>query len=116
VFLSQSPEIVAAVLANPGSGAAQVLAQSPNYGDDIEAALLAAGLVAGTPEYEAEQQLAAQANIRSIPMLMAFREGVLVFSQAGALPGHVLEDLITQIKGLDMAEVHRQVAEETGTG
>ena len=53
VYLSQSPEIVAAVLANPGSGAAQVLAQSPNYGADIEAALLAAGLVAGTPDYEA---------------------------------------------------------------
>jgi thioredoxin 1 len=73
-------------------------------------------VVFGKVDTEAEQQLAAQANIRSIPMLMAFREGVLVFSQAGALPGHVLEDLITQIKGLDMAEVHRQVAEETGTG
>jgi thioredoxin 1 len=72
-------------------------------------------VVFGKVDTEAEQQLAAQANIRSIPMLMAFREGVLVFSQAGALPGHVLEDLITQIKGLDMAEVHRQVAEEAGT-
>ncbi|MEX0847681.1 MAG: thioredoxin [Ilumatobacteraceae bacterium] len=71
-------------------------------------------VVFGKVDTEAEQQLAASANIRSIPMLMAFREGVLVFSQAGALPGHVLEDLITQIKGLDMAEVHRQVAEETG--
>lgn len=72
-------------------------------------------VVFGKVDTEAEQQLAAQANIRSIPMLMAFREGVLVFSQAGALPGHVLEDLITQIKGLDMAEVHRQVAEEAAT-
>jgi pimeloyl-ACP methyl ester carboxylesterase len=53
VYLSQSPEIVAAVLANPGSGVVQVLAQSPNYGDDIAAGLAGAGLVPGTPEYEA---------------------------------------------------------------
>jgi thioredoxin 1 len=72
-------------------------------------------VVFGKVDTEAEQQLAAQANIRSIPMLMAFREGVLVFSQAGALPAHVLDDLITQVKGLDMAEVHRQVAEQTST-
>lgn len=72
-------------------------------------------VVFGKVDTEAEQMLAAQANIRSIPMLMAFREGVLVFSQAGALPAHVLDDLITQVKGLDMAEVHRQVAEQAGT-
>jgi thioredoxin 1 len=48
----------------------------------------------------------------SIPTLMVFRENILVFSQPGALPGHVLEDLIAQVRALDMAEVHRAVAEQ----
>ena len=61
---------------------------------------------------EAEQQLAAMANIRSIPTIMAFREGVLVYSQPGALPAPALEDLITRIEALDMAEIHNQVAEQ----
>ncbi len=60
---------------------------------------------------EAEQELAAQAGITAIPTLMAFREGVLVFSQAGALPGPQLEQLIEQVKGLDMDEVRTKVAE-----
>lgn len=59
---------------------------------------------------EAEQALAAAANITSIPTLMAFREKVLVFSQPGALPPASLEQLISAVKGLDMAEVHAQVA------
>jgi thioredoxin 1 len=59
---------------------------------------------------EAEQALAAAANITSIPTLMAFREGVLVFSQPGALPPAALEELIGAVKGLDMAEVHAAVA------
>jgi len=59
---------------------------------------------------EAEQQLAAMANIRSIPTIMAFREGVLVYSQPGALPAPALEDLITRIEALDMTEIHNQVA------
>ena len=64
---------------------------------------------------EAEQRLAAGARIMSIPTLMAFREGVLVFSQPGALPAPVLEDLIAQVRALDMAEVHRAVAEHAAT-
>jgi len=60
---------------------------------------------------EAEQELAAQAGITAIPTLMAFREGVLVFSQAGALPGPQLEQLIGQVKDLDMDEVRSKVAE-----
>jgi thioredoxin 1 len=68
-------------------------------------------IVFGKIDTEAETQLAASAQIRSIPTLMAFREGVLVFSQPGALPGHVLDDLIAQVRGLDMAEVHKAVAE-----
>jgi len=59
---------------------------------------------------EAEARLAGMAGIMSIPTLMAFRENVLVFSQPGALPAPVLDDLITKIRELDMAEVHRTVA------
>jgi len=59
---------------------------------------------------EAEQALAAAANITSIPTLMAFREGVLVFSQPGALPPAALEELIGAVKDLDMDEVHAAVA------
>ena len=58
---------------------------------------------------EAEQNLAGMAGIMSIPTLMIFREGVLVFSQPGALPAAALEDLIGQVRALDMDEVHRAV-------
>ena len=61
---------------------------------------------------EAEQELAAAANITSIPTLMAFREKVLVFSQPGALNADQLTEVITAVKGLDVEEIHRQVAEE----
>ncbi|QTJ64592.1 thioredoxin [Rhodococcus sp. ZPP] len=61
---------------------------------------------------EAEQGIAAAANIRSIPTIMAFREGVLVFNQPGALPPAALEDLVTQVKALDMDEVRKQIAEQ----
>ena len=67
-------------------------------------------VVFGSVNTEEEQQLSAAAGITSIPTLMAFREGVLVFSQPGALPAPALEELITAVKGLDMEEVHRQVA------
>ncbi|MGK2928775.1 MAG: thioredoxin [Acidimicrobiales bacterium] len=59
---------------------------------------------------EAENPLASAAGIQSIPTLMAFREQVLVFSQPGALPAAALEDLIEQVKAIDMDEVHRAVA------
>lgn len=59
---------------------------------------------------DAEQALSAALNIRSIPTLMAFRDGIGVFAQAGALPGHVLEDLIGQIRALDMDEVRAKIA------
>lgn len=57
---------------------------------------------------EAERALAAAADIRSIPTLMAFREGVLVFSQSGALPAAGLEQFITAVQDLDMEQVHAQ--------
>ena len=63
---------------------------------------------------DAEQQLAGAANITSIPTLMAFREQILVFSQPGALPGPALEDLIGQIKGLDMDDVRAKMAAAKG--
>ncbi|WP_430296387.1 thioredoxin [Sinomonas sp. B1-1] len=65
---------------------------------------------------EAEQMLAAQANITSIPTLMAFREKVLVFSQPGALPPAALEQVIEAVKGLDMEDVHKKVAEAQSKG
>jgi thioredoxin 1 len=58
---------------------------------------------------EAQQRLSAAAQIRSIPTLMAFRDGILVFSQPGALPPGALEQLISAVRDLDMAEVRRQV-------
>lgn len=60
---------------------------------------------------ETEPELAAVAGIRSIPTIMAFREGVLVYSQPGAMPKAVLEDLVRQIKALDMATVRAELAE-----
>ena len=59
---------------------------------------------------EAEQALASAANITSIPTLMAFRDGILVFSQPGALPPKALEQVIQGVKGLDMDEVRSQIA------
>jgi len=70
-------------------------------------------IVFGKIDTEAEQRLAASAGIQSIPTLMAFRDGILVFSQPGALPGPVLEDLITQVRGLDMDEVRAAIAESS---
>ena len=60
---------------------------------------------------DANQQLSGALGIEGIPTLMAFREGVLVFNQAGALPGPALQQVIDAVKGLDMAEVHKQVAD-----
>jgi thioredoxin 1 len=67
-------------------------------------------IVFGKVDTEAEQALARAANITSIPTLMAFREGVLVFAQPGALPPQALDQVITAVKGLDMDEVHAAVA------
>jgi thioredoxin len=61
---------------------------------------------------EAEQELSSAAGITSIPTLMAFRDGVLLYSRPGALPAPALESLIEQVVALDMAEVHRKIAEQ----
>ncbi len=60
---------------------------------------------------EEQQELAVAFNIRSIPTLMLFREKVILFSQAGALPSSALEQVITQGKALDMATVRKEIAE-----
>jgi thioredoxin 1 len=66
---------------------------------------------------DVEQELAAELNISSIPTLMAFREGVLVFSQAGALPGPALEQVLQGVKALDMNDVRAQIeAARAGAG
>ena len=70
-----------------------------------------ADIVFGKVNTEDEQELAASFNIRSIPTLMFFREKVILFSQAGALPGPALEQVITQGIELDMAAVHKEIAE-----
>ena len=69
-------------------------------------------VVFGKIDTDAEQELAATFEIRSIPTLMVFRDQVLVFARPGMIPGAALEDLVEKVKALDMAEVHRKVAEQ----
>jgi thioredoxin len=68
-------------------------------------------IVFGKVNTDDEQDLAASFNIRSIPTLMFFREKVILFSQAGALPGSALEQVITQGRELDMTAVRKEIAE-----
>ncbi len=70
-----------------------------------------ADVVFGKVDTEAEQELAAELQITSIPTLMAFRDGILVFNQAGALPAPALEQVIAAVKDLDMDEVRAQIAQ-----
>jgi thioredoxin 1 len=65
----------------------------------------------GKVDTEDQQELAAAFGVMSIPTLMIFREGIAVFSQAGALPEAALESLITQVRALDMDEVRKAVAD-----
>lgn len=62
---------------------------------------------------EAEQSLAAAAGITSIPTLMIFRDGILLFSQPGALPASGLEDLVSQVSALDMDEIRKEIAADS---
>ncbi len=70
------------------------------------------GIVFGKVDTEAEPALAGAANITSIPTLMAFKEGVLVFSQPGALPQSALQSVIEQVKALDMGPIKEEIAKE----
>ena len=68
-------------------------------------------LVFGKVNTDQEQELAGAFNIRSIPTLLVFREKVVLFQQAGALPASALEQVIGQAKSLDMAKVRQEIAE-----
>jgi thioredoxin 1 len=70
-------------------------------------------IVFGKVDTEAEQALAARFDIRSIPTIMAVRDGVIVFSQPGALPAAMLESLIEQVRALDMTEVRAKLATQS---
>ncbi|SEL35350.1 thioredoxin [Stigmatella aurantiaca] len=69
-------------------------------------------LTFGKIDTEAQPELAGAFEIRSIPTLMVFRDGILLFEQAGALPAAALEDLISKVRALDMDDVRKQVAEQ----
>ena len=73
-------------------------------------------IVFGKVDTEAEQSLAAAASITSIPTLMAFRDGILVFSQPGALPAPALDQVIGAVRELDMDDVRAQLAAQTQGG
>jgi thioredoxin 1 len=68
-------------------------------------------IVFGKVDTEAQPELAGFFNVRSIPTLMVFRENVVLYSQPGALPPETFQNLVEQIKEVDMEDVHRQVAE-----
>jgi len=80
-----------------------IFEEASNSNDDITFAKV---------DTEDQQALAGAAGITSIPTLMAFRDGVLVFSQPGALPAPALSQVIEAVRGLDMDDVHRQIAEQ----
>lgn len=71
-------------------------------------------IVFGKVDTEAEQALAAAANITSIPTLMAFRDGILVFAQPGALPATALQQVIEGVRGLDMEAIRAEIAADQG--
>jgi thioredoxin 1 len=75
-----------------------------------------ADIVFGKVDTETQPELAAMARITSIPTIMAFREGILIFSQAGALPAKSLEELIGKVRELDMEQVHAALAAEEQSG
>lgn len=71
-------------------------------------------IVFGKVDTEVEQELAAAAGIYSIPTLMAIRDGIVVFSQAGALPAAALEQVISTVRGLDMDDVRAKLSAQRG--
>ncbi|HZU73829.1 MAG TPA: thioredoxin [Acidimicrobiales bacterium] len=80
-----------------------------------EASTARPGIVFGKVDTEAEAELAGAFGIMSIPTLMAFRDRILLYSQPGALPAAALEDLIGQVKALDMEAVRAQVAAQSAS-
>jgi thioredoxin 1 len=72
------------------------------------------GIVFAKVDTDAEQELAMQFGIRSIPTLMVFRDQIVLYAQPGALPDHVFEDLIGQVEQVDMDEVRATLAARNG--
>ncbi|MEY3075973.1 MAG: thioredoxin [Actinomycetota bacterium] len=70
------------------------------------------GLTFAKVDTDAEVELSQAAGISSIPTLMIFRDGILLFRQPGAIPGNALEDLISQVSELNMDDVRKQIADE----
>ena len=75
-----------------------------------------ANIVFAKVNTEVEQELAGYFQIRSIPTLMVFREQVILYSEAGSLPASALDSLIEQVMGLDMAQVHKDIADQQAQG
>ena len=73
-------------------------------------------IVFGKVDTDAQQNLAGALNISSIPTVMAFREGVLVFADSGALPQRGLADVIEQVRNLPMEKIHAEIAEQQAKG
>ncbi len=69
-------------------------------------------IIFGKVDTEAEKQLAGEAGISSIPTLMVFRDGILLYNRAGALPGAGLEELISAVKGLNMDDIRSEIAKQ----
>ena len=70
------------------------------------------GIVFAKVDADAQQELAASFNVRSIPFLMLLRENVVLFAQAGALPAEALESIISQARALDMEQIRKEIAEQ----
>jgi thioredoxin len=102
--ITESPMVIVdfwAPWCGPCRGFAPIYEKSAEAHQDV---------VFGKVNTDAEQELAGAFNIRSIPTLMVFREKVVLFQQAGALPASALEQVLAQAKSLDMAKVHQEIA------
>ena len=73
-------------------------------------------VVFGKIDTESEPQLAGQLGIQSIPTLVAIRDGVVLFKESGVLPGDAIDDVLRQIRELDMDQIHAEIAEQESDG